>query len=231
MVLRKKGRDTQSNSIVAIAKMLLIKKKRPVHFKELCNVILKYKKLQTVTPQESVRTILSLSNNFDSYGKGMYGLKSWGYIWYKLYYNRGDYFSIRDICYKIIKKIGPTNINILSAEVDRLYPNRYANLRCQIKTAMYEDARFEISKTKIRLRKYKKEDFKPNDIDSILTDVAVFLKKNERPELLANLMKIVNVKPCNNMDSKKILVLWLLLDSRFIKLGPKSHYGLLTWIE
>ncbi len=221
----------KSTSIVKITEMFLLTSKRPVHYKELCNVILKNKKLLTSTPCESVRTILSLSKNFDSYGKGMYGLKSWGYKWYKLYYDCGYYFSLRDTCYNIIKKSGTMNSQRLINEVDRLYPNRYINLLNQITHLSHSDNRFEISNTKIQLRKLKKQDFKPNNINSILADIAIYLKNNERPELITNLLKIVNIESCNNMNSIKILELWLSLDSRFIKLGPKSHYGLLSWIK
>ena len=220
------------SSTSKIAQKYLLRENEPIYYKKITQIVLKQIKLETLTPDESVRSILSLSPLFDSYGKGMYGLHSWGLKWFKKYHEKGMYFSVSDIFFEIIEKRNTTtNINKISKIIEKQYPRRYKNIISRVPSEINKDPRFiRKSNREISLCKFKQKDFSPNNLKMNLNLTYELLANQERPSNLKTIMTSIPYQPTKNFSAKQVLILWLSLDKRFLKLGPKGNYGLREWV-
>ena len=218
-------------SVTYEAKKYLKKIAKPSHSIELTEYIGKKVDLTSKTPQESVRTILSLDNSFASYGLGMYGLKEWGFKWFKIYHKQGFYFSVPDLCYQMLTLDKGLSVDKLFEQIEKKYPMRYSNLKTLIFSGAKTDPRFLISMKKIHLRSISKEIFLPNNIVHLLSEVEAYMEGRSWPVYYKQILKDITVLRSSNLTSKEVLLLALNTDARFVKLGPKAHFGLSIWVS
>ncbi len=82
--------------IVDLAVEILQEKRRPLHYKELTDLIMKKKKIAGRTPQNTIRAAIAYDTRFKRVGEGVYALAVW------------DEYPVarfaKDIAYDILKK-------------------------------------------------------------------------------------------------------------------------------
>lgn len=233
MIYFTKSIDTMS-SVTSTAYNILSKENRPVKCFDLTNQILKKVKLETKTPEESVRSILSLNPKFMSYGKGYYGLSEWGFHWFREFYMKGYYFSLSDLCYLILKDKKKMAMKDILKIIGNKYPGRYKFTSGSSFTNVKNDLRFNVTDPFINLKNWNKKSFLPLDIDEFLLKIEKVLLESMRPLLFKKLISKISIDEAPirlDIPKKKIILLWLFLDDRFQKMGPKGYWGLKKWLD
>lgn len=125
-----------STTVINAAEELLEKLEKPLHYKEITDLIINDCDLKGRTPYETVRSEIGTSSKFIRVAEGIYALSKWR-----------EYKPIRfakDIAYDILKSKGsPLALNDLGKRVleERLFKGRPKTI---IQNAISHDARFYI---------------------------------------------------------------------------------------
>ena len=218
-------------SISQEARKVLAHEGKPLHYRIISELILKHRLLQTKTPDESVRSILSLNKAFDCYGNGLYGLKEWGFKWYKVYYEKKYYSSVTDLCYELVRDARTIPKQELIELMERRYSSRYKKNLRQLVSIGLDDYRFVIDGDMVTLRIFNKDMFKPINIEKLVIEVKGVLEENKRPLNIKDIIKKTKCIGNNKFTAKEIMTLLPNIDDQIIKLGPKGYYGLREWIR
>ena len=210
---------------------ILKDKNQPIHYNKISDKILKYKKFLTKTPRESIRSMLSLSKSIDSYGHGLYGLKQWRFKWYKKFHKEGIYYSVGDICYITVNYFNALKVEELINKIEKKYPSRYKNLKNLIRISINIDQRLVQENGIVKLRKFKNDFFKPNDMKKVTKVSKAILLQENRPVYYKEFLRELNLEKIIKLNQKDLLLIWLSIDNDFVKLGPKGYFGLREWVK